>query len=80
MSNDPQTLHPYCGVYYEDALVLPKVIYMIETFCPEFAETWDNVKSGDDRSWEDFKKILTDLADDGRSIKEQLNWSEKNEY
>ena len=80
MSNDPQTLHPYCGVFYEDALVLPKVIYMIETFCPDFAETWDNVKSGDDRSWEEFKKILTDLADDGRSIKEQLNWSEKNGY
>ena len=80
MSNDPQTLHPYCGVFYEDALVLPKVIYMIETFCPDFAETWDSVKSGDDRSWEEFKKILTDLADDGRSIEDQLNWSEKNEY
>ena len=80
MSNDPQTLHPYCGIHYADALVLPKVIYMIETFCPDFAETWDNVKSGDDRSWEDFKKILTDLADDGRSIQEQLNWSEKNGY
>ena len=80
MSNDPQTLHPYCGVFYEDALVLPKVIYMIETFCPDFAETWDSVKSGDDRSWEEFKKILTDLADDGRSIEDQLNWSEKNGY
>lgn len=80
MSNDPETLHPYCGIHYEDALVLPKVIYMVETFCPDFAETWDSVKSGDDRSWEDFKKILTDLADDGRSIKEQLNWSEKNGY
>ena len=80
MSNDPQTLHPYCGIHYEDALVLPKVIYMIETFCPEFAERQINVKSGDDRSWEEFKKILTDLADDGRSIKEQLNWSDKNGY
>ena len=80
MSNDPQTLHPYCGIHYEDALVLPKVIYMIEAFCPDFAATWDNVKSGDGRSWEEFKKILTDLAYDGRSIKEQLNWNEKNGY
>jgi len=53
---------------------------MIETFCPDFAATWDSVHSGDDKSWEDFKKILIDLADDGRSIKEQLNWSEKNGY
>ena len=53
---------------------------MLETFCPDFAETWDSVHPGDDRSWEEFKKILTDLADDGRSIKDQLNWSEKNGY
>jgi len=80
MSNDPQTIHPYCGIHYEDALVLTKVIYMIATFCPDFAATWDSVKSGDGRSWEEFKKILTDLAADGRSIEEQLNWSEKNGY
>jgi len=80
MSHDPETLHPYCGIHYIDALKLPKVIYMIETFCPDFAETWDSINSGDDDSWEDFKKILTDLADDGRSIKEQLNWNEKNGY
>ena len=79
-STDSTTIHPYCGIHYEDALVLPKVIYMIETFCPDFAATWDSVKSGDDRSWEEFKEILTDLAADGRSIEEQLNWSEKNGY
>ena len=80
MSHDPDTLHPYYGIHYEDALKLPKVIYMIETICPDFAETWDNINSGDDDSWEEFKKILTDLADDGRAIKDQLNWSEKNGY
>ena len=80
MSNDPETLHPYCGIYYMDALKLPKLIYMLETFHPEVAATWDSINSGDDDSWEEFRKIITDLADDGRAIKEQLNWSEKNGY
>jgi len=53
---------------------------MIETFCPDFAATWDSIKSGDTESWEEYKKLILDFADDGRSIKEHLVWSEKNEY
>ena len=80
MSHDPETLHPYCGIHYEDALVLPKVIYMIETFCPDFAATWDSVDSGDQATWEEVKKLVLDIGEEARTIKEHLNWSEKNEY
>ena len=52
---------------------------MVETFCPEFAATWDSVDSGDQATWEEVKKLVLDIGEDARTIKEHLNWSEKNE-
>ena len=80
MTTSSEKIHPFCSLHYTDAIKLPKLIYMIETFCPEFVKTWENVKSGDTETWEEYRKIILEIADDGRTIKDQLNWSEKNEY
>ncbi len=78
--NDPQIIHPFVQVHYSDVPKLIKILYMVETFCPDFAATWDSVDSGDEATWEEVKKLVLDIGEDARTIKDQLNWSEKNEY
>ena len=78
--NDLQIIHPFVQVHYTDALKLSKLVYLVETFSPNFAETWDNVRTGDTASWEEYKKLVLEIVEDGRTIEDQLNWSEKNGY
>ena len=78
--NDSQIIHPFVQVHYTDALKLSKLVYLVETFSPNFAETWDNVRTGDTASWEEYKKLVHEIVEDGRTIEDQLNWSEKNGY
>ena len=44
MTTTSEKIYPFCYLHYTDAIKLPKLIYMIETFCPEFAKTWDDIK------------------------------------
>ena len=81
MTTTSEKIYPFCSLHYTDAIKLPKLIYMIETFCPRVAKnTWDSVRSEDSQTWEEYKNIILDIAEDGRTIKDQLNWSEKNGY
>ena len=80
MSYSIEKIHPFCNLHYTDALAIAAMFDAAKKWWPEIESCYQQWAPDSSESFEDFSNMIDGFRDDAKSIHEELNWHEKNDY